>query len=219
MSHPRSFFGLVLGASIFGIGCGGEPPVVEAPKRPPLSLAGPAPTDAEACAARKEHERGCAGIAPANADILDKVCLGERTCLEDLWTKEAVDRYMVCRMRAVCGADCKLEVARVSPPSQAITDAKAMCLTACPGADGKTLCDSVLQRFTPWKLPAQSVVAACFAGTKDCFGALACAKAGAERPMAELGSCLGTTVVDACVKSGEVSSAPMCAEVSKMLRH
>ena len=204
-------------AALVGIGCGAEPPPPAAPKRPPISLEGPAPSDAEACASRKEHERGCAGIVPANAEILDKVCLGERACLEDLWTKEAVDRYMVCRMRGACGTDCKLEVARVSPPSRAIADAKEACLTACPGADGKTLCDSVLMRFTPWKLPSQAVLAACFAGTRDCFGALNCAKAGAERPMAELGTCLATTVVDACVKAGEVSPAPMCAEVSKML--
>lgn len=209
---------LFAGVTTVALGCGGEPPAPEAPKRPPLSLTGAALTDADACNARKEHEKGCDGLNPANADVLAKVCLGERACLEELWEKEAVDRYMICRTRATCGADCKLEVARISPKSRAITDARAMCLNACPGKDGETLCDSVLQRFTPWKLTEQSIVAACFSGTRDCFGALACAKNGAERPMAQLGSCLASSVVDACVGKEDVSPAPMCGEVAKMLR-
>lgn len=149
---------LFAGVTTVALGCGGEPPAPEAPKRPPLSLTGAALTDADACNARKEHEKGCDGLNPANADVLAKVCLGERACLEELWEKEAVDRYMICRTRATCGADCKLEVARISPKSRAITDARAMCLNACPGKDGETLCDSVLQRFTPWKLTEQSIV-------------------------------------------------------------
>lgn len=208
---------LGVGATI-ALGCGGEAPPPAAPKPPPLSLAGPALSDAEACEARKAHEKSCSGIDPANAEVLGKVCLGERGCLEELWEKEAVDRYMICRTRATCGADCKLEVARVSPPSRAIKDARDMCLAACTGKDGETLCDAVLQRFTPWKLAEQSIVAACFSGTRDCFGALACAKNGAERPMAQLGTCLAGTVVDACVGKEDVSQAPMCGEVAKMLR-
>ncbi|MBK8217641.1 MAG: hypothetical protein IPK71_28275 [Myxococcales bacterium] len=207
-----------LGVALALAACGGEPPPPAAPKPPPLSLVGAPLPDAEACTQRREHEKACAGISKENEPILDKVCLGERACLEEVWTKEAVDKYMLCRTRAMCGADCKLEVARTVAPSRAIQDARGMCVTACAGQDGETLCDSVLRRFTPWKLGEQAVVAACFAGTKDCFGALACAKNGGDRPMAQIGSCLAAHVVDACTTAGTVSSAPMCAEVSALLK-
>ncbi len=213
-----------IGAAIAGLGvttsaaCGepAQPAVAPQPER----TAAPAPTppppnDALACARRREHERACPSVSPANAELLGKVCLSERACLEAAWTPEAVSRYMTCRIDSACGTDCQREVTRATAPGETLKAAIGQCQKACAGGDGASICDSVLGKFTPWSASAQGKVAQCFATTTDCFEALSCARTAASGPTSELGGCLGKAVARACLDGGD---APMCREMHELLK-